>query len=304
MKLPEHFEWEKPDSVLEKLGESEYSAIYCPDEEIYEKVTGIAVLVNVSCVYHQWGKDASVTPANCTTDGKIGYKCEICGEIKTEILNKGHQPEVRNQKEASNTENGYTGDTYCKVCGILLEQGQVIPKLKESDDNQQNGGGTDTPPTEQTPSAGSTETPSTEVTDIPAIEQTVMVGDVVKAIDGDKNASYQVTSLGRVNTVAFTGTTSKKIVIPDTVTDADGNVYKVTSMKAKAFTSANKKSATSVTIGNNVKKIESSQFAGFIKLKTVTMGNGVTTIGSSAFCGDKKLTTVWQESIFYRSGCL
>ena len=41
---------------------------------------------------------------------------------------KGHTEEIRNAKEATLTEDGYTGDTYCAECGILIKKGEVIPK--------------------------------------------------------------------------------------------------------------------------------------------------------------------------------
>ncbi len=40
-----------------------------------------------------------------------------------------HVKETRNHKEAACEEPGYTGDVYCKTCGILLEQGEEIPAL-------------------------------------------------------------------------------------------------------------------------------------------------------------------------------
>lgn len=47
-------------------------------------------------------------------DGSYG----VCDHSSTEI---------RNAKEATCTEKGYTGDTYCKDCGALLEAGEEIP---------------------------------------------------------------------------------------------------------------------------------------------------------------------------------
>ena len=35
--------------------------------------------------------------------------------------------EVRNAKDATCTEDGYTGDTYCKTCGALVAEGSIIP---------------------------------------------------------------------------------------------------------------------------------------------------------------------------------
>lgn len=45
----------------------------------------------------------------------------------TEIPAAGHTPELRDVKDAGCTQDGYTGDTYCSVCGQLLTRGQVIP---------------------------------------------------------------------------------------------------------------------------------------------------------------------------------
>ena len=47
---------------------------------------------------------------------------------ETIALDNGHgETEIRNAKEATCTEDGYTGDRYCKDCGALLEQGEIIP---------------------------------------------------------------------------------------------------------------------------------------------------------------------------------
>ena len=39
--------------------------------------------------------------------------------------------EIRNKKDATASAEGYTGDTYCKGCGILLSYGSVIPKVRQ-----------------------------------------------------------------------------------------------------------------------------------------------------------------------------
>ena len=38
--------------------------------------------------------------------------------------------EIRDAKEATETEEGYTGDTYCKDCGAKIAEGTVVPKLE------------------------------------------------------------------------------------------------------------------------------------------------------------------------------
>ena len=37
------------------------------------------------------------------------------------------ETELKNAKAATCTESGYTGDTYCKSCGELIEKGKVSP---------------------------------------------------------------------------------------------------------------------------------------------------------------------------------
>ncbi|NJE45089.1 hypothetical protein [Massilimicrobiota sp. SW1139] len=80
----------------------------------------------------------------CTEDGNIEYwYCDACGKyfsdealteeiIKEKIVIKatGHgETELKNAKEATCTEEGYTGDKVCKVCGEVLEKGTVIEKI-------------------------------------------------------------------------------------------------------------------------------------------------------------------------------
>ena len=54
----------------------------------------------------------------------------MCGEIVKQgetIPALGHKTELRNAKEATCTEDGYTGDEVCTVCGETVKEGQVIP---------------------------------------------------------------------------------------------------------------------------------------------------------------------------------
>ena len=85
--------------------------------------------------------------ATCTEDGNIEYwYCNACGkyfsdEALTQPITKdetvvkaaGHgETELKNAKEATCTEEGYTGDKVCKVCGEVVEQGKAVPKVAHS----------------------------------------------------------------------------------------------------------------------------------------------------------------------------
>ena len=57
--------------------------------------------------------------------------CEECKEAYGEEDKDNHvgDTELRDAKEATTEEEGYTGDLYCKSCDELIEKGEVIPKL-------------------------------------------------------------------------------------------------------------------------------------------------------------------------------
>ena len=132
------------------------------------------------CTAHTWNAGEVTTEPTCTTTGVKTYTCPVCGETKTESIDKlAHTPagavrenevaatctaegsyvevvkcsvcgeeisrktettavnpsnhvgetEVRGAKTATCKEEGYTGDTYCKACNNMVEQGKSIEKL-------------------------------------------------------------------------------------------------------------------------------------------------------------------------------
>lgn len=86
----------------------------------------------VPCIHE---KEWKVTKPGCETAGKKEYVCTKCGEVfeSEELPATGHvDTEIRNQKEAG-AEPGYTGDTYCRTCGKLIQAGSVIPAVKETE---------------------------------------------------------------------------------------------------------------------------------------------------------------------------
>lgn len=108
-----------------------------------------------------------------------------------------------------------------------------------------------------------------------------------------ENYKYLTTDLTK-RTVTITGTTDAnltKIIVKDQVKLADGQLYKVTEVGAKAF--LNHKKASSVEIGLNVEKIGEQAFAKCAKLKkAVIKSAGLTDIGKKAFQKDKMLKSI------------
>ena len=83
---------------------------------------------------HEWD-DGKVTQAvTCTESGIKTYTCIRCNLIKTEeIIATGHQhTELRNVKEATCAQDGYTGDTYCKDCNAKLSSGKSVARKEHT----------------------------------------------------------------------------------------------------------------------------------------------------------------------------
>ena len=73
--------------------------------------------------------------ANC----KNASVCEICNKELAPVNPDNHtgNTELRNQKDATEFDDGYTGDIFCADCDVLLESGETIPathKHNHSDD--------------------------------------------------------------------------------------------------------------------------------------------------------------------------
>lgn len=97
--------------------------------------------VTVSC-NHTLTLNAAVQPT-CGQDGsREYYSCSKCGkkfadgtgtqeitDLKVSATGKHGETEVRDAAAATEEREGYTGDTYCKVCGNKIATGEVIARL-------------------------------------------------------------------------------------------------------------------------------------------------------------------------------
>lgn len=83
--------------------------------------------------YHIWILGTKISDATCTSPAIYNYSCK-CGETKTDtfglkdLLNHVHT-EVRDAEDATCTEKGYTGDTYCIDCDRLVTKGKKTKAL-------------------------------------------------------------------------------------------------------------------------------------------------------------------------------
>ena len=76
------------------------------------------------------------TAATCKADGVRTYTAKVTFEgkeytdTKTEVIPAtSHDTELVGAKDATCTEDGYTGNEVCKVCQTVVKQGEVIPAL-------------------------------------------------------------------------------------------------------------------------------------------------------------------------------
>lgn len=96
------------------------------------------IAVEVTCDHDHTTR--TETPATCTEDGSVTVICDDCDEVlSTETLPAtGHSTVVKNAKDATCTEPGYTGDKVCTVCSETVETvetgetGEVIPAAGHS----------------------------------------------------------------------------------------------------------------------------------------------------------------------------
>ena len=198
--------------------------------------------------------------------------------------------EIRNQREATCKEEGYTGDTYCTGCDKLLETGEELAALGH--DYQ----------------ASVTKQPTTTEEGIRTYTCTRCGHSYTESIakltspspqpkgtnlKDDTGAAYKVTSAnGKTPAVQYLAPksgTKGTVTVPLEVT-IDGVTYKVTSIAGNAFKGTKK--IKKIVIGSNITSIGKNAFAGCTSLTSITIGKNVTKIGKNAFTGCKKLKSI------------
>ena len=78
--------------------------------------------------------EATVVEPTCTGYGYTEHACKHCDYHYTSDIRQplGHKGELQLVKEASCTEDGYTGDTVCNVCNEVIQTGKLIPATGHS----------------------------------------------------------------------------------------------------------------------------------------------------------------------------
>ena len=212
---------------------------------------------------HTWDKGEVTTAPTCTKPGVRTYTCSVCKATRTEAIKAtGHlHTEIRNKKDASCTENGYTGDTYCKDCEELLKKGETVDALGHQ--------------WKETKRAEPSYTEDGQIIytcNRCGEQKAETIEKLAYPKAGTKytvaGCQYKVTKAGAEVSLIKANKKAKRVTIP-AVIKVNGVTYKVTSIGAKAF-NGNKK-LTKVTIGTNIKKISDNAFFKCKSLKTVTI---------------------------------
>ena len=201
--------------------------------------------------------------ATCTENGYSISACQTCNDKKKEeIVAKGHSKGIRNKTTATCKAEGYTGDTYCRTCKTLLEEGKILPKLE----HQWNDGTVTKRATYETAGELTYRCRKCAAKRIISIEKLAYpkVGTSY-TISGNE---YKVSKPGAEVILVRTSKTTKNVTVPAQIY-VQGITYKVTSIGAKAFN--NNKNLTKVTIGTNIVEINSNAFFNCKNLKTVTI---------------------------------
>ena len=85
-----------------------------------------------SALGHLRDQGTILQAATCHSVGSVTYVCQRCGLSTVETIpmnpdsHDGGQ-ETQNQRGATCTAAGYSGDVYCKGCGRIISQGSLIP---------------------------------------------------------------------------------------------------------------------------------------------------------------------------------
>ena len=212
---------------------------------------------------HTWDEGEVTTAPTCTKLGVRTYTCSACKATRTEVIKAtGHlHTEIRNKKDASCTENGYTGDTYCKDCEELLKKGETVDVLGHQ--------------WKETKRAEPSYTEDGQIIytcNRCGEQKAETLEKLAYPKAGTKytvaGCQYKVTKAGVEVSLIKTNKKAKRMTIP-AVIKVNGVTYKVTSIGAKAFNGSKK--LTKVTIGTNIKKISNNAFFKCKSLKTVTI---------------------------------
>lgn len=237
------------------------------------------------------GSPTDKSSVSAATDQSLyaltAYSMMKNGKTSLYDLSSVHQHKIilKNAKDATCTEKGYSGDKVCADCGEEFEKGVEIAAKGHT-------------PVE-IPEVAPTETTAGKT----AGKKCSVCGEILEApkdvpatgVKETLSTDYKVTSTdATTSSVEYTAADDQaetSVTIQNVVKDSSGKEYTVTKVADGAF--ANNKKLTDVTIGANVTTIGADAFKNCTKLSEVIIqDDSVTTVGAGAFSGAKALTEI------------
>ena len=202
---------------------------------------------------HDWGDPVVTEEPRCLVPGEEVYTCERCGEEKKETIDAlGHDRVSVPDTEPTCETSGVRGRVVCDRCGMVLEDGEIIPPLGHEIENN----------------------------------ECINCGkeactDLEFKLSSTKNY-YILVGLGSC--------THTHILVPDKHIEPEyselGELY-VTTVEINAFSSGHSGQRVdqihTISFPYSVTSIGISAFAGCKNLESVTFGTGLEQIGANAF---------------------
>lgn len=309
--LPDGYTFIDETQIMEKVGSFTYEASYCPEEELYERISPIMVTVHVICKEHDWDEGTETKAATTEEEGIKTHTCKYCTETKEEEIPKLTEPE--NSEQIPDEEEPTVSDNTTPEDSDKKEEEPAVSDNTTSEDSDREEEDTTIPDdSEQTPETPDTgeQTPETPDANASASDETTKQpeNNVSTPVEGTKQPEqkpnpapptseetpnepeeivlkkgmtftdektqnkYKITKLsGDTAEVAFVGTANSKA---QKLTIPATIFFEGKTFKVTSIAKnalKNHKKLTSLTIGTNVKKIEANAFSGCKKLKKITI---------------------------------
>ena len=202
---------------------------------------------------HDWGDPVVTVEPRCLVPGEEVYTCERCGEEKKETIDAlGHDRVSVPDTEPTCETSGVRGRVVCDRCGMVLEDGEIIPPLGHEIENN----------------------------------ECINCGK-----DACTDLEFKLSSTNNYYILVGLGSCKHThILVPDKHIDPDhselGELL-VTTVQINAFSSNHSSQRVdqihTISFPYSVTSIGISAFAGCTNLESVTFGTGLEQIGANAF---------------------
>ena len=118
----EKYKTAKPSTCTENGNKDGYVCSVCG-----EIISGCET---IPAIGHEFDDGEIIKNATCTENGAVTYKCSVCGETKTETIEKlPHTVVTDPAVSATCTKSGLTQGSHCSVCGTIIVSQKVVKAL-------------------------------------------------------------------------------------------------------------------------------------------------------------------------------